>query len=154
MQPFATVQFTAWLEGELPSKSGPSGVGKENLNWYLQNVHLVNYTWADEVALMRHELARSHATLRLIEHRNRDLPPLPVVASAEEYDRRFNASVDEFVAFLDDEEIISVRDYMAPALRAKIGSFSPAPAVGPVASLVESVRTVHAHVEREVHPVA
>jgi|TARA_B100000745_G_scaffold300154_1_gene253016 hypothetical protein len=127
----ATVQFTAWLEGELPSKSGPSGVGKENLNWYLQNVHLVNYTWDDEVALMRHELARSHATLRLIEHRNRDLPPLPVVASAEEYDRRFNASVDEFVAFLDDEEIISVRDYMAPALRAKIGSFSPAPAVGP-----------------------
>ena len=126
-----TVQFTDWLEGELPTKSGPSGVGKENLNWYLQNVQLVNYTWDEEVAIMRHELARSHATLRLIEHRNRDLPPLPVVASSEEYDQRFNASVDELVSFLDDEEIISVRDYMAPALRAKIGSFSPAPADGP-----------------------
>ncbi len=126
-----TVQFTDWLEGELPTKSGPSGVGKENLNWYLKNVQLLNYTWDEEVAIMRHELARSHATLRLIEHRNRDLPPLPVVASSEEYDQRFNASVDELVSFLDDEEIISVRDYMAPALRAKIGSFSPAPADGP-----------------------
>ncbi len=126
-----TVQFTDWIEGELPTKSGPSGVGKENLNWYLQNVQLLNYTWDEEVAIMRHELARSHATLRLIEHRNRDLPPLPVVASSEEYDQRFNASVDELVSFLDDEEIISVRDYMAPALRAKIGSFSPAPADGP-----------------------
>ena len=127
----ATVQFTDWLEGELPTKSGPSGVGRDNLNWYLQNVQLVNYTWDEEVAIMRHELARSHATLRLIEHRNRDLPPLPVVASSEEYDQRFNASVDELVSFLDNEEIISVRDYMAPALRAKIGSFSPAPADGP-----------------------
>ena len=127
----ATVQFTDWLEGELPTKSGPSGVGRDNLNWYLQNVQLVNYTWDEEVAIMRHELARSHATLRLIEHRNRDLPPLPVVASGEEYDQRFNASVDELVSFLDNDEIISVRDYMAPALRAKIGSFSPAPADGP-----------------------
>lgn len=127
----ATVQFTAWLEDELPAKHGPSGVGKENLNWYLQNVHLVNYTWDEEVALMQHELARSHTTLHLIEHRNRDLPPLPVVTSAEEYDRRFNASVDEFIGFLDREEIVTVRDYMAPALRAKIGSFSPVPAVGP-----------------------
>ena len=127
----ATVQFTDWLEGELPAKSGPSGVGKENLNWYLQNVQLVNYTWDEEVAIMRHELARSHTTLRLIENRNRDLPPLPVVASSEEYDQRFNASVDELVSFLDNEEIISVRDYMAPALRAKIGSFSPAPTDGP-----------------------
>ena len=127
----ATVQFTDWLEGELPAKSGPSGVGKENLNWYLQNVQLVNYTWDEEVAIMRHELARSHTTLRLIENRNRDLPPLPVVASSEEYDQRFNASVDELVSFLDNEEIISVRDYMDPALRAKIGSFSPAPTDGP-----------------------
>jgi hypothetical protein len=52
----ATVQFTDWLEGELPTKSGPSGVGRDNLNWYLQNVQLVNYTWDEEVAIMRHEL--------------------------------------------------------------------------------------------------
>ena len=127
----ATVQFGFWLERELPSKRGVSGVGKDDYTWYLQNVHLVPYTWEEEVAILRHELARSHATLRLIEHRNRELPPLPVVASAEEYDRRFNDSVDQFVTFLDEEEIITVRDYMAPALRAKIGSFTPAPAEGP-----------------------
>ena len=127
----ATVQFGFWLDRELASKRGPSGVGKDEYTWYLQNVHLVPYTWADEVAIMRHELTRSQATLRLLEHRNRDLPPLPVIASVGEYDRRVNASVDEFVGFLDEEEIITVRGYMAPALRAKIGSFSPAPAEGP-----------------------
>ena len=127
----ATDRFRFWLEEELPAKTGPSGVGREEYTWYLQNVHLVPYTWEEEVAIIRHELARSHASLRLEEHRNRDLPPLPVVASAEEYNRQFNRSVDEFVGFLDDEQIVTVRDYMAPALRAKIGTFSPVPADGP-----------------------
>ena len=127
----ATDRFRLWLEDELPAKNGPSGVGKADYTWYLQRVHLVPYTWEEEVAIMRHELARSHASLRLEEHRNRGLPPLPLVATAEEYDLRFDRSVDEFLGFLDDEQIVTVRDDAAPALRAKIGSFSPAPADGP-----------------------
>jgi hypothetical protein len=121
----ATDEFRAWLEAEAPSKNGPSGVGKDNYTWYLQNVHLVPYTWEEEVTIMRRELARAHASLRLEEHRNRDLPQLGRIANAGEYDRRFNAAVDEYVAFLRDEEIASFRDYMAPALRARIGRFTP-----------------------------
>ena len=111
----ATAEFQSWLEQELPSRNGPSGVGKENYTWYLQLVHLVPSTWEEEVTMMRRELARAHAALRL-----------EVVASAEEYDRRFNASVDDYMAFLKEEEVISVRDYMDAALRARIGSFTPA----------------------------
>ena len=122
----ATDEFRTWLEREAPSKSGPSGVGIENYTWYLNNVHLVPYTWEEEVTIMRRELARAHAVLRLEEHRNRDLPPLRRIASAEEYDRRFNAAVTEYMVFLRDSEIVSVRDYMDAALRAKIGRFSPA----------------------------
>ncbi len=122
----ATDEFRSWLEQELPSRNGPSGVGKENYTWYLQRVHLVPSTWEEEVTMMRRELARAHAALRLEEHRNRDLPPLEVVESSEEYDRRFNASVDEYMAFLEEQEVISVRDYMDAALRARIGSFTPA----------------------------
>jgi len=121
-----TAQFLEWLNEELPQKNGPSGVGKDNYTWLLNNVHLVPYSWEEEVTLMRHELSRSHAALRLEEHRNRDLPDLTPIASAEEYDRRFGESVDELLSFMDGEAIATVRDYAAPALRAKLGRFSPA----------------------------
>ncbi len=122
----ATDAFRDWLEQEAPSKTGPSGVGVENYNWYLRNVQLMPYTWQEEVTIMRRELWRAHASLRLEEHRNRKLPQPGPVATAEEYDRRFNEAVTEYMAFLREEEIVSIRDYMDAALRARIGSFSPA----------------------------
>lgn len=122
----ATDGFRTWLEGELPSKTGPSGVGIENYNWFLANVQLVPYTWAEEVTIMRRELARAHASLRLEEHRNRDVSKLARIASAQEYDRRLNAAVTEFMTFLRDREIVSVRDYMDGAMRERIGRFTPA----------------------------
>ena len=121
----STDEFHAWLESAATSKSGPSGVGKENYTWYAQNVHLVPYTWEEQVTIMRRELARAHAVLRLEENRNRRLPQLSRVGSAREYDRRFNAAVGEFMMFLEEEEIVSMRDYMDGALRARIGGFTP-----------------------------
>ena len=122
----ATDQFREWLESQADSKTGPSGVGTDNYTWYLQNVHLVPYTWEQQETLMLRELARSHASLRLEEHRNRKLPEQIRIASAEAYDRRFNDAVTEYMKFLEEEEIISVRDYEDAALRARIGRFSPA----------------------------
>ncbi len=122
----ATDQFGAWLEREAPSKTGPSGVGVDNYTWYLRNVHLVPYSWEEEVTIVRRELARAHAVLRLEEHRNRRRPPLAPIASAAEHSRRFNAAVTEYMAFLRDEEIVPLRDYMDAALRARIGGFIPA----------------------------
>lgn len=121
----ATDDFVEWLVAEETSKAGPSGVGRDNYTWYLRNVHLVPYSWEQQMTIMRRELARSHAALRLEENRNRALPELPRLNSAAEYDRVLNAAVDEFVTFLQNEEIIDMRDYMAPALRARIGAFSP-----------------------------
>ena len=121
----ATDRFAQWIEDEAPSKTGPSGVGADNYTWYAHNVHLVPYTWEEQVTIMRRELARAHASLRLEENRNRNLPPLPRAASAAEYDRIFNAAVTEYVDFLREEEIVSIRDYMDAALRAKIGQFTP-----------------------------
>jgi hypothetical protein len=99
----------------------------ENYNWYSQNVQLVPFTWQEEVTIMRRELARAHAALRLEEHRNRKLPQLEPIVSAEEYDRRLNEAVTEYMAFLREQEIVSIRDYMDAALRERIGRFSPAP---------------------------
>ena len=122
----ATDQFREWLESQADSKTGPSGVGTDNYTWYLKNVHLVPYTWEQQETLMLRELARSHASLRLEEHRNRKLPEQIRIASAEEYDRRFNDAVTEYMKFLKEEEVITVRDYEEAALRARIGRFSSA----------------------------
>ncbi|MCP3961603.1 MAG: DUF885 domain-containing protein [bacterium] len=121
----ASLSLVAWLEEQAPSKTGPSGIGKESYTWYLQNVHLVPLTWEDEVRLLKRELDRAHASLRLEEHRNRDLPLLVAIASPEEYDRRANEAVGKYIAFLDEQDVLPIRDYMDPALRARIGSFVP-----------------------------
>lgn len=123
----ATDELADWLDSQSASKSGPSGVGVENYDWYLKNVQLVPYTWAQEVALMERELARSSAFLAMEELKNAKLPPQTPVASAEEFDRKFSAAVTEYMAFLRDREILTVEEWMDPALRARIGSFSPGP---------------------------
>ena len=95
----ASDAFRGWLEEGASSRTGPSGVGADNYTWYMQNVHLVPYSWEEQVTLMRRELARSHSSMRLEENRNRDLPELERIASAEEYDRRLNESVDLYMRF-------------------------------------------------------
>lgn len=122
----ASSAFADWIAETLPSKSGPSGVGRDAYTWYMQNVHLVPYSWGEQVTLMRRELARSHASLRLEENRNRDLPELERIATPEEYDRRLNESVDRYLRFLADEEVETVEEWMDAALRAVNGSFTPA----------------------------
>lgn len=122
----ASDQFADWLEAEAPSKSGTSGIGEDNYDWYMHDVHLVPYTWRDQLAMMRRELARSHATLRLEEHHNRELPEQTRISGADQYDRLFNDAVTEYMAFLEDDEIYTVRDYDDGALRERIGRFSPA----------------------------
>ena len=58
----ATDEFVAWLEKLAPTKTGPSGVGKENYTWYQQNVHFIPYNWDEEVVLLRRELERAQAS--------------------------------------------------------------------------------------------
>lgn len=122
----ATDGFREWLEAQAPSKTGESGVGKDNYTWYMQNVHLVPYTWEDQVALMRRELARAHASLRLEEHRNRHLPELGRIDDSLEYDNRMNAAVTDYMHFLETEEIHSIEEWMDPALRAVNGQYTHA----------------------------
>jgi Bacterial protein of unknown function (DUF885) len=123
----ATDSFSTWLAAKIPTKTGASGIGVANYDWYLKNVQLLPYTWQDEVRLMERELARARSSLALAEARNRDLPPLTPVASAEEHTRRFAAAVNEYMAFLRDRNILTVTPWMGPALQAQVGRFSAGP---------------------------
>jgi hypothetical protein len=121
----ATADFVSWLERQAPSKTGPSGIGKQNYTWSLRNVHLVPMSWEEEVDLLKRELARSHASLKLEEERNRGLPELRAIGSPGEFRRRADAAVTKFIAFLRDKNLFPIRDYMDPALRARIGEYAP-----------------------------
>jgi hypothetical protein len=96
----ATVDFVTWLEQQAPSKTGPSGIGKADYTWSLRNVHLIPLTWEDELAILKRELARAHASLRLEETRNAGRPEITPVRNEEEYQRRANASVDKLMRFV------------------------------------------------------
>jgi len=115
--------FRAWLESKLPEKRGPSGVGVANYDWQLRNVHLVPHTWQDEVTLMQRELGRALAHLALEEGKNRALPPLEPIATPEEWQRRLQDAVTEQMRFLREKRVVTVKDYMEPALRARVGGF-------------------------------
>jgi hypothetical protein len=121
----ATARFVEWLDARAPSKTGPSGIGRENYSWSLRNVHLVPMSWEEEVDLLKRELARTHASLKLEEERNRGLPELPAIQSPEEYERRANEAVTRYLAFLEKRKLYPMRANMDPALRAKLGSFEP-----------------------------
>jgi len=121
----ATAEFVTWLESRAASKTGPSGIGKEHYTWSLQHVQLVPMTWDDEVALLKRELARAHASLKLEEERNRGLPPLTAAANEKEYQQRADAAVTKYLAFLKDRNILTVQDYLDPAMRAHNGRFVP-----------------------------
>ena len=121
----ATDELAEWLESQADSKTGPSGLGKENYTWYQQNVHLVPLTWEDEVRLLERELARAWSSLKLEEQRNQDLPPMVAANSPEEYDRLADEAVNRIMAFLEDRDIVTIADYMEPAMREHMGRFIP-----------------------------
>ncbi len=123
----ATDQLVAWAEAQSSSKTAPSGIGIDNYNWYLKNVQLLPYTWQDLVTIMEVELARSWAFLALEEERNKTLPPLPIVSSEQEHAGRFNTAVTDYMAYLKEHDLLTIKDYMEPRLRARIGGYSSAP---------------------------
>jgi hypothetical protein len=121
----ATQSLVAFLEAEAPSKTGPSGIGKDNYTWYQQNVHYVPLTWEDEVRLLKRELDRAWSSLKLEEQRNRDLPPLVAASNPEAYAELAEDAVERIVAFFEEKDILTVKPYMKPAIAAHMGAFRP-----------------------------
>ena len=121
----STNDLVTWLQAQSESKTGPSGIGKDNYTWYLQNVHLVPLTWDDEVMILKRELARAWTSLKLEEHRNRKLPKLVDANSPEAYAKMADEAAKSLITFLDQEDIVTVKPYFDPALREHLGEFIP-----------------------------
>lgn len=121
----ACTQFIQWLQQQLPSKNGASGIGKDAYNWHLKNVLLVPLTWDDEVMLLKRELTRAYASLQLERERNKHLPPLIPIGNKAEYIQKTDEAVTKMMQFIKQKKILPVKDYMEPALRKHLGDFVP-----------------------------
>jgi len=120
----ATDDFAEWLRAEAPKKSGPSGIGKEQYTWYLRNVLLAPLSWEDEVTILRRELARAHASLRLEENRNRRLPPLPVADTPEAYAAMQERAIPRYLKWMADNRILTMEPWMERAMRERTAPFA------------------------------
>ena len=121
----STNDLVTWLETESTTKTGTSGIGKENYTWYNHNVRLVPLSWEDEVMLLKRELTRAWTSVKLEEQHNRKLPELADADSPEAYELLAERSIQRLMKFLKEEDIVTVKDYFEPALRAHKGSFVP-----------------------------
>lgn len=121
----ASEAFIVWMKAEAPSKTGPSGVGKENYDWYMKHVRLMPFGWDEQVSYLRRELERSRASLALEEFRNRDLPPLSSFDEEAAYMAMATARMEALTGFLIGSGIVADKDYYRDALRNEIGGFTP-----------------------------
>ena len=120
----ATTQFREWLEQESPRKTGRSGITRQEYTWHLRNVLLVNSTWEGEVQLMQREMSRGYAGLRMEEARNRTLPAQTPVASAQEFAALQASSIDNYMQFMHDHDVLTIRPWMDTALRERVFPYS------------------------------
>jgi len=110
----AVEDYGAWLKENKHKMTAPGGIGIENYNWWLKNVHLFPYTWEQCNTIVEHEYSRIITFLKLEEHRNRKLPPLKVADTSAKYYRSLDQALNYVVKFLRDEEILTVPDWLDP----------------------------------------
>lgn len=122
----AALKFIVWLQEQLPTKNGSSGIGKENYTWHLRNVLMVPFSWEDEVTLLNRELTRAYASLELEREHNRNLPELKAFSNEQEFKEGSESDIKKLMGFLKQNQIVPVKDYMEPALRKHIGEYVPA----------------------------
>jgi len=121
----ASEDFAAWVKSEAPKRTGPSGVDKDNYNWWLKHVLLSDFDYDQQVELMQRELDRALASLRLEEVRNRNAPPIKEISDPAEYKRMALAREEHFHRLLVDAGFMEDRPYFRSALFGQLGDYTP-----------------------------
>jgi hypothetical protein len=120
----AIAGFRDWLVAERPGMTAAAGVGKPAYDWFLHHVRLMPYTSDDIVTLAERELERHWANYTTERHRNRNLPELQLPGSGEEYEAQLAGTDAKIRAWLKDEEIITIPDYI-PGTYQEVGFNAP-----------------------------
>ena len=82
-------EYEQWIGENRSRMTVPTGVGKENYTWWMQNVWLMPYTWQDAWILARREYGRTVQALKVAEFKNVGEPELNPVLTKEDFDRQW-----------------------------------------------------------------
>ncbi len=104
--------YLTWLKENLEKMTASAGVGIENYNWMMKNIYLLPYTWNEIRSIVELEDNRIITFQKLEENRNRNLPLLTPVASAEERRRSVLNSIERVMNFIRDDKIFTIQDYI------------------------------------------
>lgn len=107
--------FRHWLEENISRWTASSGLGQDNYDWYLKNVHVFPYTWDQIFIIAERELDRTVAFLKMEEHQNRATPMIERMIDKDEFHRSFEEAELELLDFLRNEEIMNIPDYLTPS---------------------------------------
>ncbi len=121
----ATEGFAAWIASEAPRRTGASGIGKANYDWYVSHVELSPYSWDDQILLLQRELDRALASLRLEEARNRNLPPIRPIDDPVAYRKMAEAKTARFNDFLVETGLVPDKPYFRAAMMAQTSRYVP-----------------------------
>ena len=119
-------EFAAWIKSEAPRRTGPSGVGKDNYNWYLKNVLLSPLRFrsaagrccsASSTARWPRCGWRKCATAPRRRSPKSAIPP-PIASMAE-------ARNERLYRLLVDAGFIADKPYYRSALFGQLGDYTP-----------------------------
>ena len=102
--------YLDWLIKNEPSFNLPAGLGDDDYNWWLKNVHLVPYTITEIMDRIEMEDIRLYTMLKLEENRNKDLPKLKPVTSYSEYRKLVRGAVDHLMSFINSNKIFTIKE--------------------------------------------
>ncbi len=108
----AVADYGKWLEENIDNMPVAAGIGVDNYNWWLKNVHLFPYTHVQCEAIVDHEYSRIITFLELEENRNRNLPPLVVADTPEEWYARLDFALNYMLEWCEKEGILSIPDWL------------------------------------------
>lgn len=106
--------FMRWLQSIEAGLPPHGGVGAEDYDWYLRHVMLFPYTADELMTLSEREYQRSIVFLKMEEHRHRALPMIEPAHSMDEFERRRSEADADLLAFLREDEVMTVPDYLVP----------------------------------------
>ncbi|MDF2494616.1 DUF885 family protein [Sphingomonas sp.] len=108
----ASREFAAWLRAEKSRLPQHAGIGIADFDWYLKNVMLMPWTFAEMKVLGEREWERSMAFLAIEEHEHQALPMPRPVTSLDGFEALRREADEDLLRFLKARKIMTVPDWL------------------------------------------
>jgi hypothetical protein len=108
----ALESFRDWLNQRLPAMPAQTAIGRDSYIFFLKNVALIPYTPEQLLSMGHQEWTRSVASQTYEEHRNSDVPALPIFKDEAQQMAAEEKAETAVRNYLKSKDILTVPDWM------------------------------------------